>query len=146
MFKRFSQSQEGRGRNVNPPARLANHARYSSAEIHQYLTVPFRRWWASRRHPPAKGFTNFVESSRYSRISLRVPPPRSRNLKGRQVKVPHRAHKIIFFSPAVSVPLCRPFPRFIPAPLRTKPDVAPSRTRASFFRSGRTIGNMWHEG
>jgi len=84
-----------------------------------YLTVPLlvgdERRCIERRHPPAKGFMNFVESLRYSRISPR-PPPCSRNLKGRQVKVPHRPHKMVFF--AVSVPLFRLFPLYTRAPSR----------------------------
>lgn len=89
-----------------------------------------------------KGFRNFVESPRYSRIS-----PRGRDLKGRQVKVPHRVHTRLSFFPAVSVPLFRlshPPPSYrspsIPASLCIGPDVALSRARTplSFFRGERS--------
>lgn len=79
------------------------------------------------------------------------PPSHGRDLKGRQVKVPpSSALRPSFFlaAPGPSIPPVSPSTT---APLCTGPDVALSRARASFFLfflffSGRTIGNMWHEG
>lgn len=63
-------------------------------------------------------------------------------LKGRQVKVPHRrARKSVFFSsaPCLSLPLSVRSPLFPETGRR-------SFSRARLLFSGRTIGNMWHEG
>jgi len=98
-----------------------------------FSMVVQRAYIVAARHPWAKGFTNFAESPRYSRIS---PPSHAGDLKGRQVKVPPSG---VFF-PRCSRSLYSACLPSTAAPHRTGPDVALSRARASFFFRGERSG------
>lgn len=142
---------------------------YNTKYVFKLSRCTFRRSItdARARHPWAKGFTNFAKSpyDTFSYLSLLAVLPRG-DLKGRQVKVPHRAQRDCLFSTLSRFPLFRllytppshSFPSlflsFLPSQQHarsstttgTGPDIALSRARSAPLFSGRTIGNMWHEG